>query len=92
MDALLDLGHAGLDPPQRLVDAVEIDPALALEAIGQVVVEPGQEPSALLERLRLGTKLRVVPNPSCLAAALFPRYQVVRGEQVVDEWRPCRGW
>ena len=37
-------------------------------------------------RLAIGEKLRILPNHSCLTAALFDRYHVVRGEEVVDEW------
>lgn len=44
------------------------------------------------ERLAVGTKLRIVPNHSCLSSALFDRYAVVRDDAVVDEWRPVRGW
>jgi D-serine deaminase-like pyridoxal phosphate-dependent protein len=40
----------------------------------------------------IGRKLRIVPNHSCLAAAQYERYHVVRGTDVVDEWRPVRGW
>ncbi len=40
----------------------------------------------------VGSRLRIVPNHSCLAAALFDRYHVLRGETAVDEWRPVRGW
>ncbi len=43
-------------------------------------------------RVRIGTKLRIVPNHSCLAAALFDRYWIVEDGRVVDEWRPVRGW
>ncbi|HUK14350.1 MAG TPA: alanine racemase [Thermoanaerobaculaceae bacterium] len=42
--------------------------------------------------LPIDALLRIVPNHSCLAAALFDRYAVVRGVEVVDEWRPVRGW
>jgi D-serine deaminase-like pyridoxal phosphate-dependent protein len=42
--------------------------------------------------LPVGAKLRIVPNHSCLSAALFDRYHVFRGGAVVDEWRPVRGW
>jgi D-serine deaminase-like pyridoxal phosphate-dependent protein len=42
--------------------------------------------------LPVGTKVRVVPNHSCLTAAMFDRYYVVDGGTVVDEWRPVRGW
>jgi D-serine deaminase-like pyridoxal phosphate-dependent protein len=40
----------------------------------------------------VGTRLRIVPNHSCLAAACFDRYHVVRGAEVVGEWLPTRGW
>jgi len=39
-----------------------------------------------------GTRVRIVPNHSCLSAACFDRYQIVRGTEVVDEWHPVRGW
>jgi D-serine deaminase-like pyridoxal phosphate-dependent protein len=42
--------------------------------------------------LPVGTKLRIVPNHSCLSAALFDLYTVYRGHTVVEEWRPVRGW
>ncbi len=42
--------------------------------------------------LPVGTKLRIVPNHSCLSAALFESYHVFRGDAVVDEWKPVRGW
>jgi D-serine deaminase-like pyridoxal phosphate-dependent protein len=43
-------------------------------------------------RYPVGGKLRILPNHSCLAAALYDRYLVVKGQRVVDEWRPVRGW
>ena len=39
-----------------------------------------------------GTRIRILPNHSCLSAACFDRYRVVRGTEVVDEWHPVRGW
>ncbi|MFI5166495.1 MAG: alanine racemase [Thermoanaerobaculales bacterium] len=44
------------------------------------------------ESFPIGARLRIVPNHSCLAAALFDRYAVTRGSEVVNEWRPVRGW
>lgn len=43
-------------------------------------------------RLRLGSLMRVVPNHSCLAAALFDSYHLLRGGEVIGSWRPIRGW
>jgi D-serine deaminase-like pyridoxal phosphate-dependent protein len=42
--------------------------------------------------LPVGTKLRIVPNHSCLTAALFDTYQIIDRGKVVDQWRPVRGW
>ena len=40
----------------------------------------------------VGSLLRIIPNHSCLSAALFPTYHVVEGNRVIDEWKPIRGW
>lgn len=42
--------------------------------------------------LGIGSLIRIIPNHSCLAAALFDRYRVCRGDEVIDEWLPARGW
>ncbi|HEY8130922.1 MAG TPA: alanine racemase [Thermoanaerobaculia bacterium] len=40
----------------------------------------------------VGTQLRIVPNHSCLTAAMYDVYHVVEHGNVVEEWRPVRGW
>jgi D-serine deaminase-like pyridoxal phosphate-dependent protein len=42
--------------------------------------------------LPVGTRVRVIPNHSCLTAAMYDRYHVVDRDTIVDEWRPVRGW
>ena len=42
--------------------------------------------------LRVGDKVRIVPNHSCLSAALFDRYHVESQGRVCGVWRPVRGW
>jgi D-serine deaminase-like pyridoxal phosphate-dependent protein len=64
-------------------------PGLHLTSLSQehgVVTGPGTS------ALRPGTRLRVLANHSCLAAACFDRFHVIRGTEIVDEWRPFRGW
>ncbi|HJN75101.1 MAG TPA: alanine racemase [Myxococcota bacterium] len=39
-----------------------------------------------LRSIRVGDRLRIVPNHSCLAAALYPRYAVHRGGKPVAVW------
>lgn len=45
-----------------------------------------------LSGLRVGTRLRIIANHSCITAAMFDRYHVVSGAGIVEEWRPVRGW
>jgi D-serine deaminase-like pyridoxal phosphate-dependent protein len=40
----------------------------------------------------VGTRLRILPNHSCLTAAMFDVYQIVERGRVVDQWKPVRGW
>lgn len=40
----------------------------------------------------VGTLVRILPNHSCLTAAMYDCYHVIEGDAVVDEWRPVRGW
>jgi D-serine deaminase-like pyridoxal phosphate-dependent protein len=40
----------------------------------------------------VGTQLRILPNHSCLTAAMFDRYHVVSEGRIRGEWRPARGW
>jgi len=42
--------------------------------------------------LPVGTRIRVIPNHSCLTAAMYDRYHVAEDGAIVDEWRPVRGW
>lgn len=55
---------------------------------GEVIVED----ASLLERLRVGTRVRVLANHSCLTAAQHTHYNVVEGGRVVDRWEIHQGW
>lgn len=39
----------------------------------------------------VGARVRILPNHSCLTAAMFDEYAVIRGEEVVDRWKIWRG-
>ncbi len=65
----------------------ELEPALAVQGMSQEHgMVGGAGPGDVEGRLAVGEKVRVLPNHSCLTAALFDEYQVVRGEEVVDRW------
>ena len=40
----------------------------------------------------VGTRLRILPNHSCLTAAMFDTYHIVDRGRIVDRWKPARGW
>jgi len=102
---VIDAGALALskDPGPVQVDAgcgygrlTDVDgrplPGLTLDGLsqehGKVHVEGGLRPGAW----QVGSRLRVLPNHSCLAAALFPAYHAVDGDRIVDVWHPVRGW
>ncbi len=41
---------------------------------------------------RIGDRVQVLPNHSCLAAALFDRYYAMRSGRMEGTILPCRGW
>ena len=47
---------------------------------------------AVLERLRVGTRVRVLANHSCLSAAQHTHFNVLENGRIVDEWQIHRGW
>ncbi len=50
-----------------------------------------QEHGIVNRALPVGTRLRVMPNHSCLTVACFDEYQLVRGDRLVGRWRVRRG-
>ncbi|PYS72250.1 MAG: hypothetical protein DMF69_08150 [Acidobacteria bacterium] len=54
------------------------------------VVYTGKD--GLFDRLKVGTRLRVLANHSCLTAAQHSHYNVVEDGKVVDRWDIHTGW
>ena len=49
-------------------------------------------PAALVNFFPVGSRLRVIPNHSCLTAAMYKRYYVIEEGNVTGEWHPVHGW
>ncbi len=89
-----DLGPVHIDPNcgfGRPVATEDQHPLPGLRIAG-LTQEHGTMTGPGVEALRPGTRIRILPNHSCLSAACFGHYNVVRGTEVVDEWQPVRGW
>ena len=61
-----------------------LDPEVRLTSLSQ-------EHGILSVPRPVGSRVRILPNHSCLTAAMFDEYTVVRSEEVVDRWKIWRG-
>jgi D-serine deaminase-like pyridoxal phosphate-dependent protein len=90
----VDPGPVHVDPEcgfGRIVALEDQHPLPGLR-IDRVTQEHGTLTGPGVAALRPGTRLRIIPNHSCLSAACFDTYNVLRGTDVVDEWHTVRGW
>jgi len=55
---------------------------------GKVLIS---NPRAVADNYKIGDKVRVLEHHSCLTAANFDHYYVVRGDEVIDRWKILRG-
>jgi D-serine deaminase-like pyridoxal phosphate-dependent protein len=75
----------------KVLDLQGKDLEMRLESLsqehGEIVTENGN-----IEHLRVGTRVRVLPNHSCLSAAQHSHYNVLDQGEIVDCWEIHRGW
>lgn len=81
----------GLGPLYAGTSGPALEPALTLTHVSQEHGFVGGGTPGDLARLPVGTRVRVMPNHSCLTVAMFDAYEVVRGETIVDRWTIHRG-
>ena len=86
-----DVGPDHLDPDfgYGLVCDLDLHP---LPAAPHRAVAGARQARRRASPLPVGTRVRIIPNHSCLTAAMYDRYHVIDGGEIVDEWRPVRGW
>ncbi|HEV2914758.1 MAG TPA: alanine racemase [Pyrinomonadaceae bacterium] len=84
MDAAFGYGHV-LDPEGRSL-------GLRVQGLSQEHGEIIVPDEKLLDRLKVGTRVRVLANHSCLTAAQHAHYNVLEGTDIVDRWEIERGW
>jgi D-serine deaminase-like pyridoxal phosphate-dependent protein len=90
-----DRGPIHLDPKcgfGRVLDLDGKDTGLRVASMSQEHgVIPVTDKNAL-DKLSVGTRVRILANHSCLTAAQYDRYHIVDGSRVIDEWQIHRGW
>jgi D-serine deaminase-like pyridoxal phosphate-dependent protein len=55
------------------------------------IVSLSQEHGVVSSALPVGSRIRIIPNHSCLSVACFDAFFVVRGDEVLDRWTIHRG-
>lgn len=76
----------------RLLDLAGNDLGLRVDSLSQEQGAFVVKEEATLERLSVGTRVRVLANHSCLAAAQHDHYHVLEGQRIVEKWEILRGW
>jgi D-serine deaminase-like pyridoxal phosphate-dependent protein len=64
--------------------AGELDPEVRVIAVSQ-------EHGRMSRALTTGTRVRILPNHSCLTVAQFDEFHVAQGNSVIDRWKIWRG-
>lgn len=75
-----------------VLDLEGSDTGLRVSALSQEHGEIVDVDEENLERLKVGTRVRVLANHSCLTAAQHSHYDVLEGDSIVDRWEILRGW
>ena len=86
-----DTGPDGHDGIQKTMGEIFADYAAGTLETETRLVSLSQEHGIISSRLPVGSRVRILPNHSCLTVACFDEYCVVRGAEVVDRWTIWRG-
>jgi D-serine deaminase-like pyridoxal phosphate-dependent protein len=78
----------------RVLDLEGRDLNLRVASLSQEhgIIEAHGDNDVPFDQLKVGTRLRILANHSCLTAAQHPHYNVLDGERIVDRWQIQRGW
>lgn len=90
-----DRGPVDRDPGcgyGRVLDLDGNDLGLSVVGVSQEHGVISVEDDTLLGRLKVGSRVRVLANHSCIAAAQHSHFNVLEGDEIVDRWEIHRGW
>lgn len=90
-----DRGPVGLDPACGYGHVLDLDgneTGLRVTGLSQEHGEIVAEDDTLIERVKVGDRLHVLANHSCLTAAQHSFYNVVEDGKMVARWERFGGW
>jgi len=89
-----DRGPVGLDPKcgyGRVLDLEGKDTGMRLSSLSQEhgVIEAAED---AFDRFKVGDRIRVLANHSCMTAAQHTHYNIIENGEIVDKWKIHTGW
>ena len=90
-----DRGPVGLDPAcgyGYVLDLEGRETDMRVTSLSQEhgEIEAGED--SLFDRIKVGDRLRILANHSCLTAAQHSHYNVIENDKIVDRWEIHGGW
>ena len=90
-----DRGPVELDPGcgyGRVLDLDRRDTGMRVDGLSQEHGKIDGGDSEMFDRLKVGDRLQILANHSCLTAAQHSHFNVVENGEIVDCWEIHRGW
>ena len=90
-----DRGPVGINPDCGYGKVLDLTGKDLNLTVGEMSQEHGQvivNDDHAFDSLKVGTRVRVLANHSCLTAAQHSYYNVLEGENIVDHWQIHTGW
>ena len=90
-----DRGPVGLDPScgyGRVLDLEGIDTGLRLDSLSQEHGVIHAADDNVFNRFKVGDRVRILANHSCMTAAQHTHYNVIENGEIVDQWQIHTGW
>jgi len=90
-----DRGPIGLDPTCGYGHVLDLDgneTGMRVTGMSQEHGEIGTDKTEAFEQLKVGDRVRILANHSCLTAAQHSHYNVLENAKTVDRWEIHRGW
>ena len=90
-----DRGPIHLDPAcgyGRVLDLDGVETGLRLDSLSQEhgVIQAADD--AAFDHFKVGDRVRILANHSCMTAAQHDHYNVLENGQIVDKWKIHTGW
>ncbi len=90
-----DRGPVGLDPScgyGRVLDLDGVDTGMRFTSLSQEHGEIHAADDGIFNRFKVGDRVRILANHSCMTAAQHSHFNVIENGEVVDKWKIHRGW